>query len=127
MLYEGLGSVAHRKEFSSRLAQTTRASVFLYSRYGHGGSDPLLEPRAVSHMHHEAQVASGDPAAAKIERPLLLGHSDGASIAIIYAGTFPDSLDPDFRSWNIEVFLNPIRCPVLVIQGAQASEVHLAV
>jgi len=92
MLHEGLGSVAHWKDFPSQLAQETGASIFVYSRYGHGNSDPLREPRSVSYMHHEAQIVLPEILRqAEIKRPLLLGQSDGGSIAIIYAGTFPDS------------------------------------
>jgi pimeloyl-ACP methyl ester carboxylesterase len=92
MLHEGLGSVAHWKDFAAELAEHTGAGVFAYSRYGHGGSDALQEPRSVSYMHHEAQVVlPGILEQAQIEQPLLLGHSDGASIAIIYAGTYPQS------------------------------------
>jgi pimeloyl-ACP methyl ester carboxylesterase len=92
MLHEGLGSVAHWKDFPARLAEETGAGVFVYSRYGHGGSDALQEPRPVSYMHHEAQVVLPEILRkASIERPLLFGHSDGASIAILYAGTFPES------------------------------------
>src|SRR5258708_7381683 len=92
MLHEGLGSIAHWKDFPCILAEVTGAGVFVYSRYGHGCSDALKEPRSVSYMHHEAQVVLPDTLRqAKIERPLLLGHSDGASIAILYAGMFPDS------------------------------------
>lgn len=175
LLHEGLGSVSHWRDFPQVLAETTGAGVFLYSRYGHGLSDALQEPRSVSYMHHEAQVVLPEILEkAGIERPLLLGQSDGASIAILYAGTFPDSpaglvleaphvfveditissiakarvqyketdlpqrlgrhhasvdslfwgwndvwLDPRFRSWNIESYLDRVRCPVLVLQGAQ--------
>src|SRR6266700_820240 len=56
MLHEGLGSIAHWKDFPRLLAEATGAGVFLYSRYGHGESDALKEPRPVSYMHHEAQV-----------------------------------------------------------------------
>jgi len=126
-------------------------------------------------MHREAQIVLPEILdKAHIERPVLLGHSDGASIAILYAGMFPDSpagvvleaphvfvedvavlsiaqaralynetdlpqrlgryhanvdstfwgwnniwLDPRFRTWNIESFLDLIRCPVLVLQGSQ--------
>ena len=92
MLHEGLGSVSHWKDFPSRLAEETGAAIFLYSRYGHGGSDAIEEQRSVSYMHHEAQVVLPEILQkAGIERPLLLGHSDGASIAILYAGKFPES------------------------------------
>jgi pimeloyl-ACP methyl ester carboxylesterase len=90
MLHEGLGSVAHWKDFPSRPAEETGAGVFLYSRYGHLGSDALTGPRAVSWMHHEAQIVLPEILRkAGIERPILLGHSDGASIAIFSGGMFP--------------------------------------
>ena len=93
MLHEGLGSIAHWKDFPRRLASRTGAGVFVYSRYGHGNSDVLQEPRAVSYMHHEAHVVLPQLLAqAGIEKPVLLGHSDGASIALLYASRFPDSI-----------------------------------
>ena len=92
MLHEGLGSIAHWKDFPIALAEATGAGVFLYSRYGHGESDALKSPRSVSYMHHEAQIVLPDILRqAQIGRHMLLGHSDGASIAILYAGMFPDS------------------------------------
>src|SRR5271168_5370237 len=92
MLHEGLGSVAHWKDFPSQLAEETGVGVFVYSRLGHGNSAPLEEPRSPSYMHYEAQIVLPEILRkARIERPLLLGHSDGASIAILYAGIFPDA------------------------------------
>ena len=174
MLHEGLGSIAYWKDFPQRIAAQTGLGVFVYSRHGYGDSAPLQGKRSVGYMHHEAEVVL--PLLLKevgIERPLLLGHSDGGSIALIYAGCYPDSpsglileaphvfvedlsveciakakilyettdlptrlgryhrhvestfwgwndiwLDPDFRSWNIESYLDSIICPVLVVQGA---------
>jgi len=90
MLHEGLGSVTHWKDFPQQIAERTGAGILVYSRYGHGESDGLDAPRAVSYMHHEAKVVLPEILRlAAIEKPVLLGHSDGASIAIIYAGTFP--------------------------------------
>jgi pimeloyl-ACP methyl ester carboxylesterase len=92
MLHEGLGSIALWKDFPQHLAERTGCGVLVYSRYGHGNSDQLLEKRPVSFMHHEAQVVlPGLLNAMGIERPILLGHSDGGSIALIYAGSFPES------------------------------------
>ena len=80
------------KDFPQRLAERTGCGVLVYSRYGHGNSDRLLEKRPVSFMHHEAQVVLPELLnALGIERPILLGHSDGGSIALIYAGSFPAS------------------------------------
>jgi pimeloyl-ACP methyl ester carboxylesterase len=92
MLHEGLGSIAHWKDFPRRLAERTGCGVLVYSRYGHGASGRLSEKRTVTYMHHEAQVVL--PALLEqhgIASPVLLGHSDGASIALIFAGTFPDA------------------------------------
>lgn len=92
MLHEGLGSIALWKDFPQRLAERTGCGVLVYSRYGHGNSDRLLEKRSVHFMHYEGQVVLPELLGEfGIERPILLGHSDGGSIALIYAGTFPDS------------------------------------
>jgi pimeloyl-ACP methyl ester carboxylesterase len=173
MLHEGLGSVSMWRDFPEQIAQETGCGVLAYSRYGHGRSDRLAEKRSMDFMHHEAQVVL--PALLhefRIQEPILVGHSDGASIALIYAGLFPEELralileaphvfvedltvesiatmkeayqttdlakklrrhhdhvdeafwgwndiwlDPSFRSWNIEEYLEAITCPVLVIQG----------
>jgi pimeloyl-ACP methyl ester carboxylesterase len=90
LLHEGLGSVALWKDFPRQLARRTGWSVVAYSRYGHGNSDPLTQPRRIDFMHHEAEIVL--PALLdrlEIARPVLFGHSDGASIALIFAGAFP--------------------------------------
>jgi pimeloyl-ACP methyl ester carboxylesterase len=90
MLHEGLGSVAMWKDFPERVAKATGCSVLVYSRYGHGKSGRLAEKRAVDFMHHEAKVVLPEILAEhQIQDPILLGHSDGASIALIFAGTWP--------------------------------------
>lgn len=86
-LHEGLGSVSHWKDFPARVASSTGCAVTVYSRYGCGQSDLLAEPRPVRYMHDEAlQVLPELLSHLQIEKPILVGHSDGASIAIIYAG-----------------------------------------
>ena len=86
-LHEGLGSVSHWKDFPARVSEATACPVTVYSRYGSGNSALLTEPRPVRYMHDEALVVLPDLLAQfKIESPILIGHSDGASIAIIYAG-----------------------------------------
>jgi pimeloyl-ACP methyl ester carboxylesterase len=90
MLHEGLGSIAMWKDFPEQLARATGFGVLVYSRYGHGKSDRLAEKRSVHFMHHEAKVVLPEVLRQfEIERPFLLGHSDGGSIALIYAGTWP--------------------------------------
>jgi pimeloyl-ACP methyl ester carboxylesterase len=91
MLHEGLGSVAMWKDFPEQVAEATGCGVLVYSRYGHGKSERLAEKRSVDFMHHEAKVMLPELLRIfQIEQPILLGHSDGASIALIYAGTWPE-------------------------------------
>ena len=88
LLHEGLGSVSHWKDFPVRLAEATGCPVTVYSRYESGNSDLLDGPRDVRYMHDEAlQTLPELLVQLEIENPILVGHSDGASIAIIYAGT----------------------------------------
>ena len=169
-LHEGLGSVALWKNFPELVAEATGCSALVYSRYGYGKSDRLTEPRAIDYLHREAleslpQVLDE----LSIHNPVLIGHSDGASIALIYSssgvaealvliaphvfvedctlasirdsGTAFETTDmkvklaryhadpastfwgwneiwlrPEFRRWNIEVYLPCVQCPVLLIQ-----------
>lgn len=86
MLHEGLGSVSLWKDFPERLAKATRRRVLVYSRYGYGRSDPLTEPRRPDYMHIEARETLPELLSTLgVERPVLFGHSDGASIALIHA------------------------------------------
>jgi pimeloyl-ACP methyl ester carboxylesterase len=91
MLHEGLGSVSLWRDFPQRLAARTRCSVVAYSRYGYGRSEVFAEPREPDYMHHEGEVVlPALLAALEIERPVLFGHSDGASIALICAASQPE-------------------------------------
>src|ERR1700687_1337634 len=86
-LHEGLGSVSHWKDFPAQVAAITGCPVTVYSRYGCGDSDVLTEPRTVSYMHDEGLRALPDLLRElQIENPILVGHSDGGSIALIHAG-----------------------------------------
>jgi pimeloyl-ACP methyl ester carboxylesterase len=87
MLHEGLGCLALWRDFPRKLAAATGHGVFAYSRAGYGGSDPVDLPRPLDYMSREARFSL--PAvldAIGLERGMLLGHSDGASIAAIYTG-----------------------------------------
>jgi pimeloyl-ACP methyl ester carboxylesterase len=87
LLHEGLGSVAMWRDFPARAAHATNCNVLISSRYGYGNSDPLSALRTVRYMHDEALVALPELLdALAIERPVLVGHSDGGSIALIHAG-----------------------------------------
>ena len=87
LLHEGLGSIATWRDFPGRLAHATGCSALVYSRFGYGNSDPLTAPREVRYMHDEALIALPELLdQLDIERPILIGHSDGGSIALIHAG-----------------------------------------
>jgi pimeloyl-ACP methyl ester carboxylesterase len=86
-LHEGLGSVAMWRDFPARVAQACGCRTLVYSRYGYGQSDVLEAPHAVRYMHDEALLALPELLAKLgIDNPVLIGHSDGASIALIHAG-----------------------------------------
>jgi len=87
-LHEGLGSMRQWRDFPLRLAQATGCRALLYSRYGYGQSEVLREAKAgVRFMHREAlESLPALLAALKVAAPVLVGHSDGASIALIHAG-----------------------------------------
>ena len=90
-LHEGLGSVALWRDFPAQVAQATGSPVLIWSRVGHGNSAPLAAPRTPRYLHEEAlQRLPPLLAALAIERPVLIGHSDGGSIALIYAAALPD-------------------------------------
>ena len=91
LLHEGLGCVAMWRHFPEKLAAATGCRVVVWSRAGYGGSQAYAEPRSTRYMHREAEEAlPALLAELKIERPLLIGHSDGGSIALIFAGAFPE-------------------------------------
>lgn len=86
-LHEGLGCAALWKDFPDQVAQTTGLPALVYSRIGYGGSSPCSLPRPISYMHDEGEAGLPDLLAALgIQSHILIGHSDGASIALIYAG-----------------------------------------
>jgi pimeloyl-ACP methyl ester carboxylesterase len=91
LLHEGLGCVAMWGDFADKLAEETGSGVFVYSRAGYGRSSPATLPRPVTYMHEEAlSVLPKLLDAIGFRRGLLVGHSDGASIATIYSGNVED-------------------------------------
>jgi len=88
-LHEGLGSVSLWRDFPMRVADATGCGALVYSRAGYGASDPVGLPRPISYMHDDAAKLGDVLRVAGIERHVLIGHSDGASIALIQAGSTP--------------------------------------
>jgi pimeloyl-ACP methyl ester carboxylesterase len=84
MLHEGLGSVSMWRDFPERLARATGRRTLVYSRHGYGRSSPIEAPRTVDYMHEEARRLPAILERLKVRRPILFGHSDGASIALIH-------------------------------------------
>ena len=85
-LHEGLGSMGLWRDFPDKVARRLGAPALVYSRFGYGESDELLDKRTPSFMHEEAlEILPQLLDQLEIRHPLLIGHSDGASIALIHA------------------------------------------
>jgi len=85
-LHEGLGSIDLWRSYPAEVAGATDERAVVYSRFGHGWSDIQREPRSVEFMHHEAFVVLPELIeAVGVVNPILVGHSDGASIALLHA------------------------------------------
>jgi len=92
-LHEALGSVAQWKGFPRALCEATGCDGIVYDRVGHGQSSPMRKPRDLGFYHEEAEVVL--PALLRelnIDKPLLVGHSDGATIALKFASSFPHNV-----------------------------------
>ena len=92
-LHEGLGSIALWKDFPARMAAASGCHALVYSRYGNGSSELLSAPRTTDYMHREGlEVLPELLEKLNVREPILFGHSDGASISLLYAGTAPPAL-----------------------------------
>jgi len=90
LLHEGLGSVTAWRGFPAALHRATSRRVIVFSRFGHGKSDPPPAPRTPAFFHEEANSVLPEVLRqVDADDPILIGHSDGASIALIHAGTHP--------------------------------------
>lgn len=87
LLHEGLGSVGRWLSVPHDLNRATGLRTIAFSRFGHGRSDAPPRPRAPLSMHEEEarEVLPAVLGRLEVERPILVGHSDGGSIALIYA------------------------------------------
>lgn len=84
-LHEGLGCVSLWRDFPEQLSRRTSCGALLYSRAGYGKSDPAPLPRPIHFMHDEAETLAAILTQTGVQEPIIIGHSDGASIALIYA------------------------------------------
>lgn len=90
-LHEGLGSIAQWRDFPLELCRTTGLPAVVYERWGYGGADPLDGPRTVRYLHDEALRSLPEVLRQlRIDRSILIGHSDGGSIALIFASAWPE-------------------------------------
>lgn len=94
-LHEGLGSIAQWKDFPERLCKEFKLSGLLYDRYGYGHSTELQEKRTTEYLEKEAEYFLSqliEKLQFQNRKIILIGHSDGASISLIYAALFPKNI-----------------------------------
>ena len=120
-LHEGLGSIRQWRDFPQKVAATTGCRALVYDRYGYGQSDVLAErKRGVRFMHDEALSALPDLLQVlKVENPILVGHSDGASISLIHAGA--NHPVRGVVAMAPHVFIEPL-CLTSIAKAAEAFE-----
>ncbi len=89
-LHEGLGSIAQWRDFPAQVARATGCRALVYDRYGYGKSEVLQEPRVGTEFMHDGALNELPELLENLDvrSPVLIGHSDGASIALIHAGTY---------------------------------------
>jgi pimeloyl-ACP methyl ester carboxylesterase len=122
-LHEGLGCIEIWREFPEMLAKEVGLPALIYDRYGSGGSDPLQGARSGVPFCWEAGVALPDIlTACGINSPILIGHSDGGSIALQYASSYPESpvgvIVEAAHVFGEELTLNSIRKAVAAFEVA---------
>ncbi len=90
-LHEGLGSIGQWRDFPDELCAASGLCGFIYERQGHGRSDPLVGKRTVAYLHKEAlRVLPAVLEQANISNVVLIGHSDGGSMALLFAAAYPE-------------------------------------
>lgn len=89
-LHEALGSITQWRDFPDALVESTGLPALVYDRCGFGGSQVLDVPRGLNYLEREVEVMHDLLEVCCVRKPLLVGHSDGASLALLYAATFPE-------------------------------------
>lgn len=122
LLHEGLGSIRSWDRFPSQLAAATGRRVLAYDRLGYGQSAANPGPWAVTYLHREAETLSELLAGEGIEQAVLVGHSDGASISLLYPAMTDGDSHPAVSgivSMAAHTFCEPIS--VVGIKAIQAT------
>lgn len=107
-LHHGLGSAGQWRDFPAQLSAATGLPAFLYDRCGHGRSPACTEPRTPLYMHREAEALHRLLTHHAIDDFILIGHSDGASIALLYAAIPGVSQPRGILSESAHVFVESI-------------------
>ncbi|MGD9538295.1 MAG: alpha/beta fold hydrolase [Alphaproteobacteria bacterium] len=90
-LHEGLGCIALWRSFPASIARATGCNALVYERQGHGGADPIEPPRPLDYLEREAETVLPEVLDHfGIERAILIGHSDGGTIALLFAARYPE-------------------------------------
>ena len=90
-LHHGFGSISTWKDFPAQVAQRLGRDALIYARAGCGHSDPLRAPRTGQYLFHEAETVLPQLLdRLGFERVVLFGHSDGATISLLFAAACPD-------------------------------------
>lgn len=91
-LHEGLGSIGQWRHFPPELCARTGLPGLVYDRWGYGRSEPLTGPRPDDYLEREARDSLPEvlDACGITDPPVLFGHSDGASIALLFAAAYPE-------------------------------------
>jgi pimeloyl-ACP methyl ester carboxylesterase len=121
LLHEALGSVSHWRDFPARLSERCNMDVLLYSRLGHGQSEGPPRPRSRNYYRHQAlEVLPAVLAHFALQHPVLLGHSEGAAIALIYAATHQPATHAD----SVRALI--LESPILHAEPAAAEGMAIA-
>lgn len=94
-LHDGLGSIQQWGDFPKSLSKITGLPALLYDRYGYGKSEKLIKPHDMNYFEQEASTVL--PEVLKTlnikNKLILIGHSDGGTIALLYASEFPGNVN----------------------------------
>lgn len=92
LLHDSLGCTVLWREWPQELAETLNVNVISYDRRGYGKSDNYTVPRPINYLEQEAEILDELIQHWQLKKPILFGFSDGASVATIYAGMFPEKI-----------------------------------